>query len=72
MEKINKYDPFSDEVEYSFYTHLLNFKEKISPEILEKIINKNKEESQSKEEDTVDILEASGIIWIFKNFSRKN
>lgn len=60
MEKINKYDPFSDEVEYSFYTHPLNFKEKISGEIFDKIVSKNKEEILTKTEDTEDILESSG------------
>jgi len=72
MEKINKYDPFSDEVEYSFYTHPLNIKEKVSEDTLDKILNRNKEEHLSNTTETEDILDASGtLIIIFTLFSRK-
>lgn len=64
MEKINKYDPFSDEVEYTFYTHPLNIKDRITnfEEILAKIVSKNKEDSSFSTTscDHDDILDASG------------
>jgi hypothetical protein len=72
MEKINKYDPFSDEVEYSFYTHPLNIKDKVSEDVLDKIINRNKEENIPITKDTEDILDASGIkIHYISLFSRE-
>jgi hypothetical protein len=61
MEKINKYDPFSDEVEYSFYTNLLDIKEKVNSDVLEKIITKSKEENLNTG-DSDNQLDTSGNI----------
>ena len=36
LEKINKYDPFSDEPEYLFYNTLHDLKSLVSSELLEK------------------------------------
>lgn len=49
LEKINKYDPFSDETEYLFYTQIFNVKEKIPADLIEKILIKSKDESESEE-----------------------
>lgn len=48
IEKINKYDPFTDEFDYIFYTNLLNLKEKVSIELLEKKKKSTTEEVRDK------------------------
>lgn len=43
LEKINKYDPFSDEPEYLFYNCLLDLKSHVPIELLEKKSHSNKD-----------------------------
>jgi hypothetical protein len=47
LEKINKYDPFSDEPEYLFYMNLLDLKPHVPIALLEK-------KSSKKDKDTTD------------------
>jgi regulator of nonsense transcripts 2 len=57
LEKINKYDPFSDEVEYLFYTQPLNVKEKVSSDVIERILNRNMNDSNLEGEELLDTNE---------------
>ena len=46
LEKINRYDPFSDEPEYLFYNTLLDLKPIVPIELLEKKAKTNKENEE--------------------------
>ena len=52
IEKINKYDPFTDEYDYLFYTNLLNLKEKVPQELLEKKKKTNTEDANVKKQQS--------------------
>jgi hypothetical protein len=53
IEKINKFDPFTDEYDYVFYTSLLNLKEKVQPELLEKKKKNQTEDPKDKKQKSI-------------------
>lgn len=60
IEKINKYDPFTDEFDYMFYTNVMNLKEKVDPELLDK------KKKSSQEQDPAEKKRKSHINFTFR------